>query len=147
MSDQHDSWRFRTRAIHVGNARDPATGAIVPPIHVASTFVQAEAGKWSQFDYSRSGNPTRQQVETTIANLEGGYVALHLPRAWPQTHAATMLLSAGDHIVAGTDIYGGTYRLFHKIIQRSGHFRDAGRCPRFAGRSSSHHATHQVALD
>jgi cystathionine gamma-lyase len=68
--------QFRTRAIHVGQERDEATGAVVPPIHVASTFVQKEAGKWSEFDYSRSGNPTRKNLETTVASLEGGCGAL-----------------------------------------------------------------------
>ena len=112
--------RFRTRAIHVGNPRDAATGAVVPPIHVASTFVQAEAGKWSEFDYSRSGNPTRQLVERTIANLESGVRGFAFASGMAATHAATMLLQQGDHIVAGTDIYGGTYRLLHKILDRSG---------------------------
>ncbi|MCH8044991.1 MAG: PLP-dependent transferase, partial [Planctomycetes bacterium] len=68
--------KFRTRAIHVGNARDPQTGAVVAPIHVASTFVQPAAGEWGEFDYSRSGNPTRKALETTLASLEGGTHAL-----------------------------------------------------------------------
>ncbi|MFO0867352.1 MAG: PLP-dependent aspartate aminotransferase family protein [Pirellulales bacterium] len=112
--------KFRTRAIHVGNAHDPATGAIVPPIHVASTFVQPGAGEWGEFDYSRSGNPTRKGLETTLASLEGGCGALAFASGMAATHCAGMLLSAGDHIVAGTDIYGGTYRLFHKVLNRSG---------------------------
>ena len=112
--------KFRTRAIHVGNARDPQTGAVVPPIHVASTFVQPAAGEWGEFDYSRSGNPTRKALETTIASLEGGTHALAFSTGMAATHAVTMLLSAGDHIVAGSDIYGGTYRLLHKIVERSG---------------------------
>lgn len=115
-----DKLGFRTRAIHVGNPRDATTGAVVPPIHVASTFVQGEAGKWSEFDYSRSGNPTRQLVERTIANLESGVRGFAFASGMAATHAATMLLQQGDHIVAGTDIYGGTYRLFHKILYRSG---------------------------
>ena len=61
--------QFRTRAIHVGQERDPQTGAVVPPIHVASTFVQPGAGEWGEFDYSRSGNPTRKAFETTLASL------------------------------------------------------------------------------
>src|SRR5262245_46365990 len=111
---------FRTRAIHVGNERDPRTGAVVPPIHVASTFVQPGAGEWAEFDYSRSGNPTRKSLETTIANLEGGCGALAFASGMAATHCATMLLSAGDHVLAGADIYGGTYRLLHKIVNRSG---------------------------
>ena len=62
--------RFRTRAIHVGNDPDPATGAVVPPIHVASTYVQPGAGVWGEFDYTRSGNPTRKNLERTLASLE-----------------------------------------------------------------------------
>ena len=63
--------QFRTRAIHVGNEPDSETGAVVRPIHLAATFVQPGAGQWADFDYSRSGNPTRKAFETTIADLEG----------------------------------------------------------------------------
>ncbi|MEX0938274.1 MAG: PLP-dependent aspartate aminotransferase family protein [Pirellulales bacterium] len=112
--------QFRTRAIHVGNERDPQTGAVVPPIHVASTYVQPGAGDWAEFDYSRSGNPTRKALETTLASLESGCGALAFSSGMSATHAVTMLLRAGDHIVAGGDIYGGTYRLFHKIIPSAG---------------------------
>lgn len=112
--------QFRTRAIHVGNDRDPATGAVVPPLHLASTFVQHAAGEWRQFDYSRSGNPTRQALETTLASLESGVGALAFASGMAATHCVTMLLAAGDHIVAGSDVYGGTYRLLHKIVNRTG---------------------------
>jgi cystathionine beta-lyase/cystathionine gamma-synthase len=111
---------FRTRAIHVGNQPDPNTGAVVPPIHVSSTFVQPGAGVWGAFDYTRSGNPTRKALETTLANLEGGIGALAFSSGMAAIHCVTMLLSAGDHIVAGADIYGGTYRLLHKIVNRAG---------------------------
>ena len=110
---------FRTRAIHVGQQRDPQTGAIVPPIYLASTFVQPGAGEWGEFDYSRSGNPTRKALETTLASLESGCGALAFSTGMAATHCATMLLESGDHIVAGTDIYGGTYRLLHKVLNRS----------------------------
>jgi len=112
--------RFRTRAIHVGNERDPATGAVVPPVHFASTFVQPGAGEWGEFDYSRSGNPTRQNVERTLASLEGGSRALCFASGMAATHGASMLLQAGDHLLAGTDIYGGSYRLFRKVVTRAG---------------------------
>ncbi len=111
---------FRTRAIHVGNEVDPQTGAVVRPIHMATTFVQPGAGEWGQFDYSRSGNPTRKAFETTLANLEGGVGALAFASGMAATHCAVSLLSSGDHLVAGTDIYGGTYRLLHKVINRAG---------------------------
>ena len=112
--------KFRTRAIHVGNHKDASTGAVVPPIHVASTFIQPGAGEWGEFDYSRSGNPTRKNVEETLASLESGSHALLFSSGMAATHCVTMLLESGDHVVAGADIYGGTYRLLHKIVNRSG---------------------------
>jgi len=111
---------FRTRAVHIGNQRDPQTGAVVPPIHVASTYVQHRAGEWREFDYSRSGNPTRKHLESTLASLEGGCGALAFSSGMAAIHCVTMLLGQGDHIVAGADIYGGTYRLLHKVIGRAG---------------------------
>lgn len=110
---------FRTRAIHHGQQRDAATGAVAPPVHFATTFVQPGAGEWGEFDYARSGNPTRKNVETTTASLEGGAHALCYASGMAATHGAVMLLKHGDHLVAGTDIYGGSYRLFHKILNRS----------------------------
>ena len=112
--------QFRTRAIHVGNQRDPQTGAVVPPVHFASTFVQPGAGEWGEFDYSRSGNPTRKNLEATLTSLESGCGALAFSSGMAATHAVTMLLETGDHILAGTDVYGGTYRLLRKIVSRSG---------------------------
>jgi len=112
--------KFRTKAIHVGNERCQTTGAVVPPIHLASTYVQAVPGEWGEYDYSRSGNPTRDNMETTLAALENGVDALAFSSGMAATHCVTMLLEAGDHVVAGTDIYGGTYRLLHKICNRSG---------------------------
>jgi cystathionine gamma-lyase len=111
---------FRTRAIHVGQDCDPQTGAVVPPLHVASTFVQHEAGTWREFDYSRSGNPTRKAFETTLASLEGGCGALAFSSGMAATHCAVMLLSGGDQVLAGHDIYGGTYRLLHQVTNRHG---------------------------
>jgi cystathionine gamma-lyase len=111
--------QFRTRAIHVGNKPDQ-TGAVVPPVYMSSTFVQPGAGVWGQFDYTRSGNPTRKALETTIADLEGGIGGLAFASGLAAIHAVTMLLSAGDHILAGSDIYGGTYRLLHKIVKQAG---------------------------
>ena len=112
--------RFRTRAIHVGNERDPRTGAVIPPLHLASTYVQPAAGEWGAFDYSRSGNPTRANLETTLASLESGTNCLAFSSGMAAIHCVTMLLEAGDHVVAGADVYGGTYRLLHRIMNRSG---------------------------
>jgi cystathionine gamma-lyase len=111
---------FRTRAIHVGQERDPQTGAVVPPVHFTSTFVLPAAGAAAEFDYSRSGNPTRKAFETTLASLEGGIGALAFASGMAATTCATMILSVGDHLVAGSDIYGGTYRLLHRVVNRLG---------------------------
>lgn len=111
---------FRTRAIHVGQEHDEQTGAVVPPLYLASTFVQPGAGEWGEFDYSRSGNPTRKAFETTLASLEGGVGALAFASGMAATHCAIASLKTGDHIVAGADIYGGTYRLMHKVTNRVG---------------------------
>ena len=110
--------RFRTRAIHIGSEPD-STGAVVPPIYLATTFLQPGAGEWGTFDYSRSGSPTRAAVERTLANLEGGVGALAFSSGMAATHCAMNLLEAGSHVVAGCDIYGGTYRLLHKICNRN----------------------------
>jgi len=115
-----DKPSFRTRAVHVGNEVDPATGAVVAPIHFASTFRQPGAGVWGQYDYSRSGNPTRTALQRTLASLEGGVDSLAFSTGMAAIHCVTMLLSPGDMILAGSDIYGGAYRLFHKICDRAG---------------------------
>jgi len=112
--------QFRTRAIHDGNEKCPETGAVVRPLHLASTFVQPGAGDWGEFDYSRSGNPTRKALETTLASLEGGCGALAFSSGMAATHCVLAMLNSGDHIVAGGDIYGGTYRLLHKVSNRAG---------------------------
>jgi len=111
--------KFRTRAIHVGNQRDPETGAVVAPVHVASTFVQPGAGQWGAYDYSRSGNPTRKNLETTLASLDEGAGALAFSSGMAAIHGVTQLLETGDEILAGADIYGGTYRLLHRITCRA----------------------------
>ncbi|MDQ3233014.1 MAG: PLP-dependent aspartate aminotransferase family protein, partial [Pseudobdellovibrionaceae bacterium] len=109
-----------TRSIHIGNEKDPLTGAVIPPLYLSSTF--APPGEFSEalYDYSRSGNPTRGGLETTIAALEEGVGALAYGSGMAAIHGALMLLKSGDHVVAGTDIYGGTYRILHKILNRVG---------------------------
>lgn len=116
---------FRTRAIHVGGEVDPATGAVIPPIHFASTFRQPGAGEWGKFDYSRSGNPTRSALQATLASLESSVAStctgsLAFSSGMAAIHCVTMLLRSGDHVLAGTDIYGGAYRLLHQICDASG---------------------------
>lgn len=120
ISEEKTGDSFRTRAIHVGNEVDPATGAVIPPVHFASTFQQPAAGEWGKFDYSRSGNPTRSQMQVTLASLEGGVGALAFSSGMAAIHCVTMMLKSGDHVVAGCDLYGGAYRLLHKVCSRSG---------------------------
>lgn len=112
--------QFRTRAIHVGQAHDPATGAVVPPIHLASTFVQPDASMTAAYDYARTGSPTRHAFEKTLADLDGGVRALAFASGMAATHCATLLLAPGDEIVTGTDIYGGTWRLFNRVLAERG---------------------------
>lgn len=112
--------QFRTRAIHVGQERDRATGAIVPPIHVASTFVQPDASMTAPYDYARTASPTRAGFEATLAALDNGTRALAFASGMAATHCATQILRPGDRIVTGTDIYGGTWRLFNKLLADRG---------------------------
>lgn len=119
-SEQKRKLRFQTRAIHVGNEADGETGAIVPPIHVASTYVQPGPGEWGAYDYGRSGNPTRTRLEKTIASLEGGCRALVYPTGMAAIHNGLMDLKSGDHVVASADIYGGTFRLLHEVLKPQG---------------------------
>jgi cystathionine beta-lyase/cystathionine gamma-synthase len=107
---------FRTRAIHVGQDRDPATGAVVPPIHVASTFVQPDVSMSAAYDYARTGSPTRHAFEQALAALDGGVRGLAFSSGMAATRCATDLLVPGDHVVTGTDIYGGTWRLLNKVL-------------------------------
>jgi len=87
---------------------------------LAATYVQPGAGQWGEYDYTRSGNPTRKALETTLASLECGVSALAFSSGMAAIHAVTMLLEQGDHIVAGSDLYGGTYRLLTRIVRRTG---------------------------
>ena len=112
--------RFRTRAIHVGQDPDPQSGAIVPPIHVASTFVQPDASMTAPYDYARTGSPTRHAFEAALASLDSGTRALAFASGMAATHCVTQLLSVGDHIVTGNDIYGGTWRLFNRVLPDHG---------------------------
>jgi len=112
--------KFRTRAIHVGQEADRTTGAVVPPIYMATTFVQPQAGAATDFDYSRTANPTRRNFETTLASLEEGCGALAFASGMAATHCAMMLLKPGEHVVASSDLYGGTYRLLHNVLDPMG---------------------------
>lgn len=112
--------RFATRAIHVGQDPDPATGATIVPIYQTSTYTQEAPGRHKGYEYSRTGNPTRTALEECVASLEGGEHGLAFASGLAATVATMSLLSPGDHIVAGDDLYGGTYRLFDKVLPRTG---------------------------
>jgi cystathionine gamma-lyase len=118
MTTEHPG--FATRAVHVGQGPDAATGAVVQPIHLATTFAQEGIGRHGGFEYSRSNNPTREQLETCLASLESGRHALAFASGLAATTAAMLLLDPGDHVVYMEDAYGGTYRLFDTVMRRYG---------------------------
>jgi len=115
-----DEFGFDTRTIHAGQAPDPATGAIMTPLYLTSTFVQSAPGVHKGFDYSRSANPTRAAYESCIANLEGARFGFAMASGCVGTATIVHLLSAGDHVVACDDMYGGSYRLFEQVFARHG---------------------------
>jgi len=111
---------FRTRAIHVGQEPDPSSGAVVPPVQLASTFVLPSATGPADYDYARTGSPTRHAFEAVQASLDGGQRAVAYASGMAATHGVTMLLKPGDHLVTGTDIYGGSWRLFNNVLVERG---------------------------
>lgn len=112
--------RFATKAIHVGQEADSATGATIVPIYQTSTYTQSGIGEHKGFDYSRTINPTRLALERQLASLEGARFASAFASGMAATSAVLALFAAGDHVVVGDDLYGGTYRLFARVLQRYG---------------------------
>jgi len=112
--------RFETLAIHSGERPDKAYGAISVPIYQTSTFAFEDVGKTRGYDYSRTANPTRKVLEDTIAKLEGGKAGFAFATGMAAETTVIHLLKAGDHVIAGDDIYGGTYRLFHNVMRDLG---------------------------
>src|SRR5579859_105109 len=113
-------WGFTTRSIHEAQEPDPVTGAIITPIYQTSTYAQEDAGVHKGYEYSRTDNPTRAVVENVIASLEGGRFGLAFASGMAAEATIMQLLSPGDHVVAGDDLYGGTYRLFSRVLQKYG---------------------------
>ncbi|MHB8655294.1 MAG: cystathionine gamma-synthase [Terriglobia bacterium] len=111
---------FATDAIHEGQEADSATGAIIVPIYQTSTFVQEELGKHKGYEYARTGNPTRAALEKNLACLEGGRFGYAFASGMAAINALMTLFKAGDHVVAGHDLYGGTFRLFERILKDFG---------------------------
>jgi cystathionine beta-lyase/cystathionine gamma-synthase len=114
------NWKADTRYVHAGAHPDPSTGAIMTPIYQTSTYVQEAPGVNKGFEYARSQNPTRKALEEALAVLEGENYGLSFSSGVAATDAVIKLLSAGDEVVCGNDMYGGTYRQFTKIFQRLG---------------------------
>ena len=110
---------FATRVIHAGQAPDPSTGAIMPPIYATSTFVQQSPGVHKGLDYGRSHNPTRWALERCVADLESGAQAFAFASGMAAIATVLECLDAGAHVVAGDDLYGGTFRLFERVRRRS----------------------------
>lgn len=119
MSEKKTKAHLATRVIHAGQHPDPSTGAIMPPIYATSTFVQQSPGVHKGLDYGRSHNPTRWALERCVADLEGGAQAFAFASGLAAISTVLELLDAGSHIVAGDDMYGGTFRLFERVRRRS----------------------------
>ena len=114
------SYAFDTLAIHAGQPNDEATGSVTIPIHQTSTFGQEEPGVNKGFCYSRTGNPTRSALEANLAALEGGRYGLAFASGLAAVNTVLNLLKPGDHVVAGRDLYGGSYRIFTKVYAKLG---------------------------
>src|SRR3954463_253565 len=113
--------RFATRAVHAGLEPEPSYGGVVPPIHQASTYVQAGPGEYVEdFDYLRSANPTRAALERAVGELESGLGSCFSSGMAAEHALITAVCSAGDHVVIPDDLYGGTYRLIDKVLSRWG---------------------------
>ncbi len=129
--------KLATKLIHAGIEPDPSTGAIMTPIYQTSTYVQSAPGKNKGYEYARSQNPTRKVLETAIAAIENGRHGLCFSSGVAATDSIIKLLQPGDEVIAGNDMYGGTYRLFTKLYEKFGitfHFidmQDAGTINRY----------------
>jgi cystathionine gamma-lyase len=112
--------RFGTRAVHAGQRPDPTTGAIMTPVYQTSTYVQPELGRHLGYEYARTHNPTREALEGNVAALEGGRFGVAFASGSAALDTVSKLFDAGDHVVSGEGVYGGTYRFFTKVAARLG---------------------------
>jgi len=119
MTDNEQRYRIGTRVIHAGQEPDPTTGAIMTPIYASSTYVQASPGEHKGFEYSRTGNPTRQAYERCVADLESGHAGFAFASGMAATATVLELLDQGSHVIAMDDLYGGTWRLFEQVRRRT----------------------------
>ncbi|GGL54753.1 cystathionine gamma-synthase [Halocalculus aciditolerans] len=116
MSDENEL--FETRAVHAGQEPDPENGALMTPIYANSTYAQAAPGEHTGYEYSRTGNPTRTDLEDNLAALEGGEYGRAFSSGMGAINTVMNLLEAGDHVVTGDDVYGGTHRLFTQVYDK-----------------------------
>ncbi|MBK9324578.1 MAG: cystathionine gamma-synthase [Bdellovibrionaceae bacterium] len=120
MTKKLEKLGFATRAIHAGQAPDPTTGAIMTPVYMTSTYVQESPGVHKGWEYSRTHNPTRRAYEDCLSNLEGGQYGFAFASGCAATTTIMQMLQNGDHVVAGDDMYGGTFRLFNRVLKNNG---------------------------
>jgi len=119
---KNDKMGFETRAIHAGQEPDPTTGAIMTPVYLTSTYVQSSPGVHKGYEYSRTHNPTRKAYEACLASLESGTHGFAFASGLSATMVILQMLKSGDHVIAGDDMYGGTFRLFDKVLKPSSNF-------------------------
>lgn len=112
--------RAKTKLIHAGIVGDEATGAVSTPIYQVSTYKQEAVGKFKGYEYSRTGNPTRHALEVLISELEGGVAGFAFASGMAATSSVMMLFSKGDHVILTDDVYGGTFRVISKVLNRFG---------------------------
>jgi cystathionine gamma-lyase len=120
MSSHPEGVRPATLCIHAGQEPDPVSGAVMTPIVLASTFVQDGPGNYKNYDYSRAGNPTRTALEGCLAALEGAKHGIAFGSGCAATTALLLTLKSGDHVLCGDDVYGGTFRIFDKVMKQFG---------------------------
>lgn len=120
MQSAENPLKLATRIIHAGTTPDPSTGAIMTPIYQTSTYVQTAPGQHKGYEYARSQNPTRKALEDALAIIENGKYGLAFGSGVAATDAVIKLLSPADEVIAGNDMYGGTYRLFTKVFEKFG---------------------------
>lgn len=116
-SDEHERFRFETRSIHAGQEPDEETGALMTPIHANSTYQQDAPGEHRGYEYSRTGNPTRTDLEENLASLENADYGRAFSSGMGSINTVLNLLEAGDHVVTGNDVYGGTHRIFTQVYE------------------------------
>lgn len=121
MSSTDKTLGFETRAIHAGQDPDPTTGAIMTPVYLTSTYVQQSPGVHKGYEYSRSHNPTRKAYESCIASLEGGQFGFAFASGLSASMIILQLINSADHVIAADDMYGGTFRLFDKVLRPNGY--------------------------